>query len=595
MKDTYGKYDIEIDYTRDSLFDELGLKRLQESYMRKDEVSPQERFAYVATKLGTNKAHAQRLYDYASKHWLSFSTPVLSYGRSRKGLPISCYLNYIDDTTYGLIDNLSETNLLSTMGGGVGVGFGIRPAGEKSTGVMAHMQTYDSSVLAYKQGGRRGSYAAYLDIDHPEIIPFIEMRKPTGDQNIRCQNMHHGVNISDKFMQIIEECMVNPEADDDWDLIDPHTKEVTQTVSAKWVWQSLLELRMLTGEPYFHFIDTSNRALPEFMKRHGHKIRQSNLCSEIFLPTSASRTAVCCLSSVNIEYYDEWKDSELFLQDIVELLDNVLDVFIENAPARLHRAVESAAMERNIGIGQLGLHAYFQKNMIPFEGVMAKIANKKIAKHIAEKVEAATLHLGSSRGEAPDAVGTGRRNCLTRAIAPNASSSIIMGNTSPSIEPFRANVYRQDTLSGASTNFNRYLEKLLRSKDINYDKARADIIAAQGSVQELDYLDSHEKAVFKTADELDQRWIIELAADRQEYLDQGQSINVFLPPDSSIKYLHSVHFLAWKQGLKSLYYLRSSKMNRVGNISTRVERTRIEESLNIQEIVEGSTCLACEG
>lgn len=591
----YGKHQIEIDYSRDNLFDALGMKRLEESYMRKDEISPQERFAYVATKLGTNKAHAQRLYDYASKHWLSFSTPILSYGRSNKGLPISCYLNYIEDTTQGLIDNLSETNLLSTLGGGVGIGFGIRSQDEKSVGIIPHLKTYDMSSLAYKQGStRRGSYAAYLNIEHPEIVPFLEIRKPTGDPNMRCQNMHHGINISDKFMQVIEECMLNPDANDDWDLIDPHTKEVTKTISAKWLWERILDTRMQTGEPYLLFIDTANNALPDFMKRHGHSIKQSNLCSEIILPTSAERTAICCLSSVNVEYYDEWKDNELFIQDVAELLDNVLDVFIEEAPIGLHRAVESAVMERNIGIGQLGFHAYLQKNSIPFEGVMAKVSNKKIAKHISDKVLLANLYLGSIRGEAPDAVGTGRRFCHMLAIAPNASTSIIMGNTSPSVEPYRSNVYRQDTLSGSTTHFNKWLKAVLKSKDINYEEVKAQVIKAEGSVQGITCLSEHEKAVFRTAMEIDQRWVIELAADRQEYVDQGQSINLFFAPDSHIKYLHAVHFLAWKSGVKALYYCRSAKLKRVGNISSSIVRKRIGEDLDMQQIAEGATCLACE-
>lgn len=592
----YGKYQIEIDYARDNLFDSLGMKRLEESYMRKDEVSPQERFAYVATKLGSNKEHAQRLYDYASKHWLSFSTPILSYGRSRKGLPISCYLNYIDDTTRGLIDNLSETNLLSTLGGGVGIGFGIRSQDEKSVGIIPHLKTYDMSSLAYKQGStRRGSYAAYLDISHPEIVPFLEIRKPTGDPNMRCQNLHHGINVSDKFMQIIERCMVDPEADDDWDLIDPHTKEVCKTISAKWLWERIMEIRMQTGEPYLLFIDTANNALPDYMKRHGHTIKQSNLCSEIILPTSAERTAICCLSSVNLEYYDDWKHNELFIQDIAELLDNVLDVFIEEAPSALHRAVESAVMERNIGIGQLGFHAYLQKNSIPFEGVMAKVTNKTIARHISDRILLANLYLGEKRGEAPDAVGTGRRFCHTQAIAPNASSSIIMGNTSPSIEPYRSNVYRQDTLSGSSTHFNKWLEALLKSKDIDYDEVKAQVIKAEGSVQNIDCLSEHEKMVFRTAMEIDQRWIVELAADRQEFIDQGQSINLFFPPDSHIKYLHAVHFMAWKSKVKALYYCRSAKLKRVSNISASIERKKIGEDINMNDIAEGTTCLACEG
>ena len=435
---------ISINLERDGLFDELGIKRLKESYMREDEVSPQHRFAYVSKAFGTDVAHAQRLYEYSSKHWLSYSTPILSYGRSKRGLPISCFLNFIEDTAEGLVDNLSETNWLSMFGGGVGIGFGIRSADDKSTGVMPHLKIYDASSLAYRQGRtRRGSYAAYLDISHPDIVPFLEMRKPTGDPNVRCLNLHHGINISDKFMQVIENCMLDPQASDDWELIDPNTKEVREVVSAKHLWQEILELRMHTGEPYIHYIDTSNRHLPQWLKDKGLKIHQSNLCSEIILPTNEERTAVCCLSSLNLEYYDDWKDNELFLRDVAEMLDNVLQHFIDNAPDSISRARYSASRERSIGIGALGFHALLQKNNVAFEGVMAKVLNNKIFKHVREKLDEANLQLGLERGEAPDAVGTGKRFSHLMAIAPNASSSIIMGNTSPSIEPYRANAYRQ--------------------------------------------------------------------------------------------------------------------------------------------------------
>lgn len=586
------------DYSRDELFDELGLKRLKESYMRKDEVSPQDRFAFVSEKFSSNPAHAQRLYNYSSKHWLSYSTPVLAYGRSKKALPISCYLNYIADTTNGLINNLSETNLLSTLGGGVGIGFGIRTVDDKSVGVIPHLKTYDMSAIAYKQGStRRGSYAAYLDISHPEIIPFIEMRKTTGDSNMRCHNLNHGVNVFDKFMQLIEQCMIDPKANDDWELIDPHSKEVKSIVSAKRLWELMLETRM-QGEPYILFIDTANDALPEYMKERGHSIKQSNLCSEIMLPTSAERTAICCLSSVNDEYFDAWKDDELFLKDIAEMLDNVLDVFIADAPPELFRAILTAKTERNIGIGQLGLHAYLQKNMIPFEGPMAKSVNIKIAKHIKNKLDIANLELGTERGEAEEAKGTGKRFCHMIAIAPNASSSIIMGNTSPSIEPYRANIYRQDTLSGASTFINKWLNRLLIEKaggeNETYDKMRLDLIGNEGSVQNMSYLSDYEKSVFKTAMEIDQRWIIELAGDRQKHIDQGQSINIFLPPNVDIKYLHAVHFMAWKHKLKALYYCRSDKIRRADKVSQSVERKIIDE-IDLVALVNDTECLACEG
>ena len=594
---------IEIDLHRDNLFDELGIKRLKESYMRDDETSPQQRLAYVSSAFGTDDAHAQRLYDYASNHWLSYSTPILSYGRSKRGLPISCFLNYIEDTAEGLVYNLSETNWLSMFGGGVGIGFGIRSADDKSTGVMPHLKIYDASSLAYRQGRtRRGSYAAYLDISHPDLIAFLEMRKPTGDPNVRCLNLHHGINITDAFMQIIEKCMIDPNANDDWDLVDPHSSEVRETVSAKHLWQQILELRMHTGEPYIHFIDTSNRALPQWLKDKGLKIHQSNLCSEIILPTNEDRTAVCCLSSLNLEYYDEWKNDKLFLKDVAEMLDNVLQFFINNAPVSISRAKYSASQERSIGIGALGFHAFLQKNNIAFEGVMAKVLNNQIFKHIRSKLNEANLQLGSERGEAPDAVGTGFRFSHTMAVAPNASSSIIMGNTSPSIEPYRANAYRQDTLSGSSLNKNRWLDKVIEKhlagdedtiSQKEYNDIWSSIIANDGSVQHLTWMDEKTKEVFKTSMEIDQRWIIEHAADRQVFIDQAQSLNVFFRPDSHIKYIHAVHFIAWKKGVKTLYYCRSEKLAKADKVSRRIEREVIKE-IDMTALVEGNECLACE-
>lgn len=592
---------IQIDLSRDDLFDALGIQRLKESYMRDDETSPQERFAFVSSKFSSNPEHAQRLYDYASKHWLSYSTPILSYGRNEKGMPISCFLNYIDDTAEGLVANLSETNWLSMLGGGVGIGFGIRSSDDKSTGVMPHLKTYDSSSLAYRQGKtRRGSYAAYLDISHPDVMMFLEMRKPTGDQNVRCLNLHHGINISDRFMELIERCMQDSDADDGWNLTDPHSGEIRETVSAKALWQKILEMRMETGEPYIHYIDTSNRAMPEFQKELGLKIHQSNLCSEIILPTNEERTAVCCLSSVNLENYDSWSKNEMFLQDVAEMLDNVLQFFIENAPDAVSRAVFSAQRERSIGIGALGFHAYLQKKNLPFECAMAKVHNNRMFNHIRTRLDAANLELGKTRGEAPDATGTGRRFSHTMAIAPNASSSIIMGNTSPSIEPFRANAYRQDTLSGAFLNKNKYLDSMIKSKiesgetKQDYDEIWSSIIANDGSAQHLRFLDQEEKDVFKTAMEIDQRWVIEHAADRQNFIDQGQSLNIFFRPDVNIQYLHVVHFLAWKKGLKTLYYCRSEKLGKADKISARIERQVIKE-IDMSAIVNNDECIACEG
>jgi ribonucleoside-diphosphate reductase alpha chain len=593
-------HDIEVDFSRDSLFDELGIKRLKESYMREDEVSPQERFAYVSKTFSSNKEHAQRLYEYSSKHWLSYSTPILSFGRSKRGLPISCFLPYLDDSAEGLVNTLSEVNWLSMLGGGVGIGLGIRSADDKSVGIMPHLRTYDASSLAYRQGRtRRGSYAAYLDISHPDILIFLEMRKPTGDQNMRCQNLHHGINITDDFMQIIERSMLDGNVDDSWELKDPHSGEVREVVSAKELWQRILEIRMQTGEPYLHFIDTSNRMMPEFQKKLGLSIKQSNLCSEIILPTDKERTAVCCLSSLNLEYVDEWKNDPLFLRDVAEMLDNVLQYFIDNASDNISRAKFSAMRERSIGIGALGFHAYLQSKNIAFESAIAKSINLQTFKHIRSKLNEANLQLGSERGEAPDAAGTGLRFSHLMAIAPNASSSILMGNTSPSVEPYRANAYRQDTLSGSFLNKNKYLDKIIKEKcdddnKYDYQEIWSSIISNDGSCQHLEFLDDWTKDVFKTSMEIDQRWVIEHAADRQQYIDQAQSINLFYRPDSNIAYLHACHFLAWKKGLKTLYYCRSEKLAKADKVSKKIERDIIQE-LDMASIAQGNECLACEG
>jgi len=591
---------ITVDYSRDDLFDELGKLRLKESYMKDDEVSPQERFAFVSNAFGSDKEHAQRLYEYSSKHWLSYSTPILSFGRSARGLPISCFLPYLHDSSSGLVDTLSEVNWLSMLGGGVGIGIGIRSADDKSVGVMPHLRTYDASSLAYRQGRtRRGSYAAYLDISHPDILIFLEMRKPTGDPNMRTQNLHHGINIPDSFMQLVERCMLDPEANDDWELKDPHNGEVREVVSAKHLWQSIMEMRMHTGEPYLHFIDTSNRAMPEFQKKLGLSIKQSNLCSEIILPTDKDRTAVCCLSSLNLEYYDDWKNDRLFLRDVAEMLDNVLQHFIDNAPDSISRARFSATRERSIGIGALGWHAYLQRNNIPWESALAVSTNHKIFGYIRGALNNANVEIGRVRGEAPDAMGTGQRFSHLMAIAPNASSSIIMGNTSPSIEPYRANAYRQDTLSGSHLTKNKWLDKIIKEKceennKLDYSEVWSSIIANDGSVQHLEFLDDWSKDVFKTSMEIDQRWLVQHAADRQVYIDQAQSVNLFFRPDSHLKYLHAVHFQAWKQGLKTLYYCRSEKIGKADKVSKKIERKVIEE-IDMKALASEDVCLACEG
>jgi len=594
-------YKINIDLTRDSLFDELGKRRLKDSYLMPNEVSPQERFAYVSATFASNQEHAQRLYDYSSKHWLSYATPILSYGRNKKGMSISCFLSYLDDSAAGLVDTLGETNWLSMLGGGVGVHVKIRGADDKSVGVMPHLKTYDACSLAYKQGTtRRGSYAMFLDIDHPDIIQFLEMRKPTGDQNMRAMNLNHGINVTDEFMEIIEKCMIDPTADDTWCLKQPNTGVVTDIISAKDLWAKILETRVQTGEPYLVFIDTANKHLPQFQKNLSLKINGMNLCTEISLPTSKERTAVCCLSSLNIEYYDDWKDDKLFISDVAEMLDNVLSKFIKDAPDTIHRARFSAERERSIGVGALGFHAYLQRKSIAFEGVMAKSINNKIFKHIKTELDKTNIRLAEERGACPDAAESGvmQRFAHTSAIAPNASTSIILGNTSPSIEPFSANIYRQDTSSGSFINKNRYLDEIIKKhceeNKKDYDEIWTDITASDGSVQHLDWLSENDKYVFKTAMEIDQRWIIEHAADRQNFIDQGQSVNLFFLPNTSIKYLHAIHFMAWKQGLKSLYYCRSAKLRKADKVGKSIERKKIEDEINLEDIANGNECIACQ-
>lgn len=589
---------VKIDFSRDALFDELGLIRLRESYMRPDEQSPQERLAFVAQQFASNDAHAQRIYDYASRHWLSFSTPILSFGRSKNGLPVSCYLTYMPDSADGLVNTLSEVNRLSMAGGGVGIHVGIRNADEKSVGVMPHLKVYDAACLAYRQGStRRGSYAAFLDADHPDIIPFVEMRKPTGDQNLKALNLHHGVNLTDAFMEKIEASMRDENADDSWDLKNPATGEVVETISARDLWQRILEMRMHTGEPYLVFLDTANRALPSWLKERGLRIRGSNLCTEIFLPTSETRTAVCCLSSLNLEYFDDWKDHPDFIADTMEFLDNVLQHFIDHAPKHLEKARHSAERERSVGLGALGFHAYLQKKGIPLESALAKSVNLKIFRHIHDAALAADAKLCEERGPCPDAADAGvmRRFSHHTAVAPNATSSLIMGGTSPSIEPYRANIYRQDTISGAYIVKNRFLKAELAKRGLDTDEVWADLIAHDGSVAHREDLPESVRMVFKTAFEIDQRWLVDLAGDRQAFIDQGQSLNLFFPPDVSISYLHACHFLAWKKGLKSLYYNRSDKLRKADRVGVRAERKRIEDEIDMRAVADDTTCLACEG
>ena len=566
--------------------------------MLNNEVSPQEAFARAAQAFADDEAHAQRLYNYASKLWFMFSTPVLSNGGTTRGMPISCFLNHVEDSRGGITSHYTENAFLSSVGGGIGGnwssvrGVGSSTSnGSESTGVIPFLKVVDGEMLAFSQGiTRRGSYAAYLDISHPEMEEFLDIRKPTGgDINRKSINLHHAVVITDDFMQLIEKATREKDFNDDWDLIDPHTNKVVKTVPAKTLWVKLIQNRVETGEPYIMFKDTVDKALPEFQQKLGLKVRHSNLCSEITLATDEDRTAVCCLSSVNLEEYDEWKNNDLFIPDLIRMLDNVLDHFIHNAPPELHRAVYSARQERSLGLGAMGFHAYLQRHSIPFESVIAKIRNKNMFREIKEKANEATKLLAKERGECPDAVGHGVRNSHLLAIAPNASSSIICGNTSPSIEPYRANAFVQKTKTGSSLLKNEYLEHCLDEIGMNNAEIWQSIITHDGSVQHLEFLDQDTKDIFKTGVEMDQRWLVEFAADRQEDICQSQSLNLFFPANVSKQELHAVHMMAWKKGVKTLYYLRSEAIKRADNVSDEVLRQYIFDSISDE------TCLACEG
>ena len=589
---------MQLNYKRDKYLSEFSIKTLEDRYLVGEEKSPQEAFARAAIAFADDDSHAQRLYDYSSKLWFMFSTPVLSNGGTKRGLPISCFLNYVDDSREGITDHYTENAFLSSVGGGVGGCWsGVRSVGSKtsngseSTGVIPFMKVVDAEMLAFSQGvTRRGSYAAYLDISHPEVEEFLDVRKPTGgDINRKSTNLHHGVVLSDKFLQLIENATRREGFDDSWDLIDPHSGRVIKTVSAKTLWVKLIQNRVETGEPYIMFGDTVDEAVPEFQKKLGLKVHQSNLCSEITLPTDKDRTAVCCLSSVNLEEYDEWKDNDQFIPDLIRMLDNVLEYFINYAPDQLSRAKYSASQERSLGLGAMGFHAYLQRHNIPFESPMAKGRNMQMFSRIKSEAERATRQLAEERGPCPDGKDHGVRNAHLLAIAPNASSSIICGNTSPSIEPYRANAFTQKTKTGSSLLKNEYLENILQDLGEATDEVWKSIVTNNGSVQHLDFLDDWTKDVFKTAVEIDQRWVIEFAADRQEHICQSQSLNVFFPADVSKQELHAIHMMAWKRGVKTLYYLRSEAIKRAETVSDEVLRQRIFES------IDDDGCLACEG
>lgn len=595
-------FSIEIELNRDALLSNIGAATLRERYLTDEEKSPQEAFARAACAFADDENHAQRLYDYASRHWFMFATPLLANGGTDRGLPISCFLNHVDDSVEGLVENQSEVAYLNRFGGGTGTNFSaVRSIGERTstgnetTGVIRFIKVLDSTVLAFQQGAtRRGAGAVYLDVSHPEIEEFIDIRKATGDQQRRSRYLHNAVNISDAFMEAVVK-------DEDWHLVDPHSKRVRKTVKARDIWKKILVTRMETGEPYLHFTDTSNKALPLALKLRGLKINGSNLCNEIYLPTAPDRTAVCCLSSVNLEKFDEWKDDDKFIEDLIRMLDNTLDVFIQKAPQSLWRAINSAKKERSVGLGAMGFHGYLQSKGVSFESAIAAGINRNIFQKIYHEAKAASGLLAKERGEPEDMIGTGYRNAHVLAIAPNASSSYICGNTSPGIEPFAANAYTAKVADGTFEVRNKYLEKVLDKYGKNNDTTWQYIALNNGSVQGLNFLTEQEKDVFKTSFELDQRWLVEHAGIRQPFIDQGQSVNLFFTPNVDPNYFSNVHFLAWKKGLKGLYYCRSTEAKKAMTVGTK----NLEEQVNgKQEIPSGNDmtinnedggCLACEG
>ncbi len=599
---------IKIDRSRDSNLTDFGKATLSDRYLGANE-SYQDLFARVASYYADNNLHAQRIYNYISNLWFMPATPVLSNGGTKRGLPISCFLNEAGDSLNGILDLWSENVWLAARGGGIGSYWGnLRSIGEKigrvgkTSGIIPFIKVMDSLTMAISQGSlRRGSAACYLPIDHPEIEEFIEMRRPTGgDPNRKALNLHHGVLISDAFMRAVE-------LDEQWALKSPKDGAVQATVSARNLWIRLLTARIETGEPYIIFIDTVNRQIPQHHKLAGLNVKTSNLCSEITLPTGVDkdgrdRTAVCCLSSLNVEKYDEWKDDENFIGDVMRFLDNVLTDFIETAPEQFSDATYSALKERSVGLGVMGLHSYFQKKMMPLESVMSKTWNKKIFKHIQKDVDKASKDLAEERGPCPDAAdyGINERFSNKTAIAPTASISIICGGTSPGVEPIAANSYTHKTLSGSFNVRNKYLKEVLKKYGKDNDEVWSSITTNQGSVSHLDFLTKDEKDVFKTAFELDQRWLVELSADRTPHISQAQSINLFLPADVHKKDLHQIHFQAWKKGLKSLYYCRSKSIQRAENIndanSTDIT-ANVYNSANSEQNSEENKyeeCLSCQ-
>ena len=570
---------IKINKSADQLLESYAVGMLKDFYMRDHEKSPQEAYARAAEAWSTFKGNldvelAQRLYHYVSNKWFMFASPVLSNapnGKAKdKGLPISCFLTYVPDTLEGLISHSSELRWLSVFGGGVGGHWSdVRTVSDKAPGPIPFLHTVDADMIAYRQGKtRKGSYAAYMDISHPDVVEFLNMRIPTGDVQRKALNLHNAINITDEFMQAV----ING---DDWNLVDPGDGRITDTTSARKMWQRILEVRFRTGEPYLNFIDTANKSLPDALKEKGLKIHGSNLCNEIHLPTSDDRTAVCCLSSLNLEYFDEWKNTTI-VEDLVTMLDNVLEYFVENAPDVISRARYSAERERSIGLGAMGFHSLLHRHGVAWESEKAQEINDVVFSTIKTRALSQSRVLATERGEYPDGTSTGVRNAHLLAIAPNASSGVIL-STSPSIEPLKANAYTHRTRAGSFLVKNKYLEKLLEEKGINNDSTWTSIITKKGSVQHLPELTEGEKAIFKTADELDQNWVVQHAADRQKYICQGQSVNLFFPAGAQKTYVNKVHLKAWKEGLKGLYYLRTEAKQRAETVSDKVERIALQD------------------
>ena len=589
---------IHIDPSRDDLLTDFGKKTLEDRYLLPGETF-QGMFARVSTAYADDQEHAQRIYDYISRLWFMPATPVLSNGGAERGLPISCFLNTVDDSLDGIVETWNENVWLASNGGGIGTYWGhVRSIGEKvgqngqTSGIIPFIRVMDSLTLAISQGSlRRGSAACYLDIHHPEIEEFLEIRKASGDFNRKALNLHHGLNITDAFMEAVRD-------NGEYELISPKSGEIIKTLNARKVWQKILEIRMQTGEPYLLFTDTVNNAMPAHQRKLGLSVKQSNLCSEIVLPTGTDhlgneRTAVCCLSSLNAEKFLEWKSDPQFIEDIFRFLDNVLEDFIQRAPSEMARAVYAAQRERSVGLGLMGFHSFLQAQGAPLESAAAKAWNIAMFKHIRKGADAASVKLAKERGACPDAAENGvmARFSHKLAIAPTASISIICGGTSAGIEPIPANVYTHKTLSGSFTVKNPNLEKLLDEKGMNTPEVWGSMLEHEGSVQHLSCLTEDEKAIFKTAFELDQRWIIDLAADRTPFICQAQSLNIFLPGDVNKWDLHMLHWTAWEKGLKSLYYCRSKSVQRAayaGKDKAETSELRIEEKTDYEE------CLACQ-